>query len=509
MTQIRLGLLAGALGVVIVVIWAIGRAGGSDAPPDGAAKLVPANALAYVHISTDTSRAGTRDALRLLRRFPSFTGVEASLVRSLRRFGRGTGVDFQRDIHPWLGNEAALALLDTQGTTTAAEFVVGVRDRPGAEGFLLRLGRPTSAEMYKGVSVRVYGQQALAFVGRFLVAGTTAAVHAGIDASTGRGAALAGLRDYARARAGAPSGRAADVWVSGDGVKRVLAPRSGALGILGSLLEAPGLVGTDLSLTASGDTARIRVHSIRAPGEVPTLASLPLRSFTPTLPKVMPAPALAFADVGGLDRALERVAAAFPAPLDEVRRDIAPLLTGEVALSVLPRSGNAPPVLELVAPVANEDRARQALARAQGPLIEYFSSRASAGAAPSFSATRVSGITVYRLRISTSFEIDYAVFGGRLVLATDPGAISAVLHTGTHVADQAAFRAVASRGRGPVTSLLFLDLKKLLDFGERTGLAQDPRYIALRRDLRRITAVGLRSTYGENDSTAEISLQIP
>ena len=33
------------------------RGGGASAPPDDAARLVPAGALAYVHVSTDPDRA--------------------------------------------------------------------------------------------------------------------------------------------------------------------------------------------------------------------------------------------------------------------------------------------------------------------------------------------------------------------------------------------------------------------------------------------------------------------
>jgi hypothetical protein len=60
-----------------------------------------------------------------------------------------------------------------------------------------------------------------------------------------------------------------------------------------------------------------------------------------------------------------------------------------------------------------------------------------------------------------------------------------------------------------VTSLLFLDSSQLLSLGEQTGLIGGAHFGVLRADLAKVRAVGLASTSGENDSTAELSLQIP
>jgi hypothetical protein len=60
-----------------------------------------------------------------------------------------------------------------------------------------------------------------------------------------------------------------------------------------------------------------------------------------------------------------------------------------------------------------------------------------------------------------------------------------------------------------VTSVLFLDFSQLLRLGEQTGLTRSAQYNALRPDLQKVRAVGLSSTSGETDSTAELFLQIP
>ncbi len=59
-----------------------------------------------------------------------------------------------------------------------------------------------------------------------------------------------------------------------------------------------------------------------------------------------------------------------------------------------------------------------------------------------------------------------------------------------------------------MTSLLFLDFSQLLSLGEQTGLTRSVRLTAVRPDLEKVRAVGLDSTSGEADTTAELFLQI-
>ena len=56
-----------------------------------------------------------------------------------------------------------------------------------------------------------------------------------------------------------------DAYVSAAGVRRLLIPWGGALGALGSLLYRPELTGLTISLSPSGEGARIRVHSALDP----------------------------------------------------------------------------------------------------------------------------------------------------------------------------------------------------------------------------------------------------
>ena len=86
--------------------------------------------------------------------------------------------------------------------------------------------------------------------------------------------------------------------------------------------------------------------------------------------------------------------------------------------------------------------------------------------------------------------------------------ISAVLAHSRRRVDDAGYRAALSVGSKKVTSLLFADFSQLLNLGEQTQLAQSAGYRSLVPELQQVRAVGLYSTRGEDDTTAELFLQI-
>jgi hypothetical protein len=74
--------------------------------------IVPADALAYVNLSTDASRPAVERARALAARFPDWPLLAAAALSRLRSIVGGSGgSDFATGIRPWLGNEASLALL--------------------------------------------------------------------------------------------------------------------------------------------------------------------------------------------------------------------------------------------------------------------------------------------------------------------------------------------------------------------------------------------------------------
>ena len=142
----RLVALLAAVGVVAVVVAVVllVSSGGDDPPSTAAAKLVPSNALVFLNVSTDPDRDGVKRAVSLGGKLPAFRAVRSTIER---RLGSRQGpINFARDVRPWLGDEAALAVLPTSGTVSESEIVLDVprrRDpslRHGGHG--VRVGRP-------------------------------------------------------------------------------------------------------------------------------------------------------------------------------------------------------------------------------------------------------------------------------------------------------------------------------------------------------------------------------
>jgi hypothetical protein len=94
-------------------------------------------------------------------------------------------------------------------------------------------------------------------------------------------------------------------------------------------------------------------------------------------------------------------------------------------------------------------------------------------------------------------------------VSTSLAGIAAAMGAKGALAGDATYHFVTTGAPKRVTSILFLDLNQLLRVGAQTGLDQDPQFLAVRNDLRRVHAVGLTASGRGIDTTAELSLQIP
>ena len=120
----------------------------------------------------------------------------------------------------------------------------------------------------------------------------------------------------------------------------------------------------------------------------------------------------------------------------------------------------------------------------------------------------IDGVSAHQLSLGPGLELDYAVFRGLVVVSTSLSGIGEVADHPRSLASEPAYRATLQGRPNRVSSLLFLDFSQLLSLGEQTGLTRGAAFRALQADLAKVRAVGLASTSGENDSTAELTLQI-
>jgi Protein of unknown function (DUF3352) len=496
-----------ALALVAVLALAGGLvcagAGGEQAPPDDAARLVPAAALAYVHVSTDPERAADRRLARLAAALPTVARLrdQVSAAISPQVF------DLQRDVRPWLGDELAYAAVSPADSLVLAE----VADRPRAEALVARIGNLSGAAAYRGVRVLVAGPTAVAFVGDFLALGTEAAVRAAVDRDQGDEPRLSDLGAYEHAADGAPADRSVVAYASAAGVREALAPRGGLLGALGALLDRPGLVAAGAALTA--EEGGLRAH-VRLAGGAPRDAA-----FEPLLLERLPEDAAAYLGVRGaprLARLLERLGAGGPlaaaretiareAGIDFDRDLLAPL-ADEVAVAVSAPSGDGAPVVTLKARTTDPARTESALARLQEPLARRL---ALPGTVPGFRPETFGGLEGFTLRVTPELAPSYAIDGDTVVLSTAPAGLDPPRGT---LAAAPGFEATVGSVPDRADSLVFLDLRRLVALGEQTGLTAIPDLATARDDLSRVRAVGAVVSNDHahpSDTTAELFFQIP
>ena len=497
-----------ALAAVAVVALAAGLVcarGGEEGPRDAAAALVPADALVYVHLSTEPDRR----LARLAEALPPIARARDRLAGAIapRAF------DVERDVLPWLGDELAYAAV----SPTDSIVLAAVADRPKAEALVARIGNLSSAARHRGVRVLVAGATAIAFVGDFLALGTEPAVRAAIDRAAGEGDGLDGASGYAHALDGAPAERSVTAYASAAGVREVLAARGGLPGALGALLDRPGLTAAGAAVTAEEDG--LRAH-VRLAGGAPEDAG-----FAPVLLERIPEGAAAYLGVRGglrLARLLARLGAG--GPLAAVRaslpdaagvdldRDLLAPLAGELALAVTGpaedpegTSGGAP-VVTLKARTADPRTTEDALARLQEPLASRL---ALPGTVPGFKPADFGGLQGYTLRVTPELAPSYALSGDGLVVSTAPAGLAPPRGT---LAGAAAFRATVGGVPEQAESLVFLDLRQLLALGEQTGLTAISGLATARDDLRRVSAASAVVTEDPahpTDTTVELFLQIP
>jgi hypothetical protein len=530
----------GLLGVAAIIALAAvlltgngGAAGGGGGSRGGAASVIPADALAYVDLTIDRRDPAVTQALEVARRLPDFPVLGAAVATRLGAvLGGGRPVDFATDVSPWLGGHAALALLNTTTSTAGSLIVVSVADVGRAKAFLRSMGA-TAQGSYRGRALlRATNGNELAFAGRELVIGQDAGVRAALDVAAHAAPSLAGSAVYRRAQGGGAEGQDGgsllDAYASAAGVRRVLADQNGILGAVGSLLSQPALQGVAITLTPTQTGATIRIHSALDPAlvKVGSGGSTPPPAFTPSLAALMPATSSLVLDVadlakvapqvlnagatagvaGGIGPLLIRLGSALRAEGVNVS-DLVSIFHHEAALAIV--GSVQSPTLVIVARTPDQSRTQRELAGLEAPLAQLFAGASSnQSSVPVFNDRQIGGVTAHQLQLATGFQLDYAVFGGLVVISTGLQGIQEVAEQPRPLARAQAFTSVLGSAPRRVTSLVFANLATLIGATQQSGLASGSLGARLMPDLQRITGVGLTSTRGASDSTTLVTVAV-
>jgi hypothetical protein len=520
-TRLRLALALGAV-VALALVWLVAvpalpcqAPGGDRCPPaDDAIHLVPQDALAYVHLNVDPDTEQYEDAAKVFEPLPGIAKQASTLMLSRLPGADGAPPDFERDIEPWFGGEAALAIVPAGGRGVGEEVgLLEASDESGARRFAdsIAAGKPRSTT-YRKVEMHVDRRGvATALVAGFLVIGAKSGVREAIDADSGAEGtgSLAGDRKASAARNALPDKRLADAYLSAGGIAKLVADPRAPLATLASVINPDASEGVAVALVAGDDGLDVDVRSElsrrRAKAHPGFLSAFP--SFEPDLASSLPPDSLGYVGIGDPGKTLRSLlkqagaqepglAAAVSDLVQRVKRlgevdlekDLLPSLGGEAAIALQPAPQT--PFLEFIAADVDAHQASQALARLQGPIAQALNP-SKALQAPVVSQHQVGGLTAHSVRLSPTVDLTYAIEGSTLVVATDPAAVKQLASGEGGLDGEELFDRATDGFPGEVSMLGYLDLGGLIALGESAGLAEDPAYVSFASEIHKLRALGL------------------
>lgn len=455
--------------------------GGDSREPDMATatlRLVPANALVALHLSTDRRRGAVRAGARTAGRLPSWRRLQRDLLR--RVSARGCGIDLRG--RP--GKELTFALLPA---------------RRGASTPLLVTDAPATGV---GEAPSPCGALAAAKVGGLVVIGEPAGLLAVAEVAAGRRRSLTASPVYRRAASALPADRVLDAWASVRGTRDLIGPLGGLYSTLAGFVDAPGLRGAVAALVPRSDGASLVIRRV-------AVSSARVAPFRPTLQRQAPAGALTYAAAGDLGSALQRLLL-LAAPGARVGdRSAGPSLAAlgrlgrESATVVAP--GRRGPVITLLSRVGDPRAVRRAMTALEPELARLVGAPQSA----TWSDATPAGAQARTLADAPGQALSWAMAGTTLIVSTSLEGIGAIRAGGPSLASTRGFQAATGDLRSPVTSLVFLDPNQLLRLGADTGIGPVGALEGNRKDLAKVRAIGVTTAGTSRQSTVDLSLWIP
>ncbi len=498
-------------------------------PVDATLERIPANALAYAHLTLDDDVAQfdrAADVLGRIDRFPQLAQAGLDVLRP----PSGAQVTYADDVRPWAGDDAAVAIVPGPAGANATGVMISIDDRAGAEALVAKVAPgPGTTGKENDVDLTTYDNGfATAVDGEVLVLGDADAVRTLIAAGAEGVKTLDEDPTADAAREQLPENRFADVYVSADGVAKLLTPNASAASTqLETFVDYGATRGFAAGLIARDEGIELDLVSLLDAKKEETSPSFftPLVEFRPTLAEDVGSRALGYIGVGDagqglagvLDRAsnvdagLAKSLSDFSTRLDaeakvDPGRDLLPALRGEAALVAEPTDGI--PFASLIAEEVEEERARTALAKLQGPLLRSINPQ-SGQPLPGFTTTSIAGADAHQLQVSPLVNLTYSLFDSKLVVSTQPAGVEQVKAGGEErLADSEAFEQATRPLGDSLSALVFLNLDELLDLAEALGRVEDPLYASFRDDIRKLHALALGVEAGDHELHTQLFVTI-
>lgn len=474
-----LKLAALALGVAAFVLAACGGGGSGTTASSGPdpASLVPANSPLY--FESVVKPAGDQRAAvdSFLQKISGRSDVGSLVVQSFDKQLQKSGVNYENDIAPWLGERLG-AFATKLGQSPGGAAVVPTTDPGAAMTTFEKAARATPADgkleksSYRGTDYDVQGTTSFGVVGDFFVAGTDDAFKAAVD-TAGGGASLAGSSSYRSALAGAPADRLATV---------VADPKSIVDAVLASSSvqvpsSAPGLKqlhaieGQPVAawLNATSSTVGLTV-STAATGNAPTSGASLIAGFPDDAWLAFGASmfgqglaqglqqlqsAAAAAPTGGLGgpgpaQMLQRLGAVTGVDFNNLTQWLGGV-SGYVSGSSVFSLGGA-----LVLGTSDEQASARTLSQVQSALAHDRNLIVS---------PLGGGQTGFKVQpTGAPVEIDVEQSAGKVVVGLGQASIDNALHPSSSLGDSSAFKAATGALGGDVVPSFYLDFKPIASF---------------------------------------------
>jgi hypothetical protein len=432
-----LGLLLASLALVTGCAGA--KTSASSIPES--ASLAPADALAYVTVTTDVDSSQWKNAADFLRRVP---GASDALSGSLGSALDGQGVDWQGDVQPALGAELVVV------ATADRQPIVLVKPQDGAK--LDALLAKSSAKPVEGT---VDGWTALA---------ETQAALGGYRAALAKGS-LDTVQSFTTGLGELPSDALARAWV--DTAR--LSPELGRLVDQASAQIDLGLDWLAAAVSAEDDGLRV-ILAARTPGGADT-------HYEPQLFGRVPADAVAALSFGGTQGLLDRVQGSVD--VDKVSSALEKLtgislkgltdsLSGEGAFYVRPADGQVPEVTLVLRP-PDPSKTWETLDGLARKLAEQANT--------AITVRTENGVEVHRLTADGATVSFARLADDTIIVTTGSDGIRTFLGDGPKLVDSDAYRRAANtvdlgeRTRG----FLYVDVDGILPLAEAgTGQGVPP-----------------------------------
>ena len=508
-------LIAIAVLAVALVVAAALALGAGERDQDRAAAFVPRDALLYIQVAGDREDDQAFRAARLAGKVPAIVELRTAFLERLT--ATGGSFDWNRDVRPWLGDEAVVAVVGPAPTAARSLLVLRAEDEDAARRFGQRLAGATQGREHRGVEVFGKGDVAAALDGGFLLVGPPDAVRGALDVHRGAAPSLAADATFRRLGEQLPADRLVHGYASRAGLQALLA---GPGAVLSGFPGADRLRGGAFAAAIEEGRARLSLRLLGPVPDAPGRRCARRRGGEAPAVDRASADVLAFVAVRGAGCLLQSLVARPGSTLggalrrfaDLARRDgvdlvreLPPLLDDQATVTLT--GGGEPPAVAAVIENVDERAALSLLGRLQ-PTIASLLDPETTGRAPGFSARRVGDLTAFGANFGPNLELTYAARNGRLLVSTSPaGLFGAVRARGLQDSDDFR-RLLGDRPAGP-SDVVFLDLDGLVALADRLGVGEDPGYVALRDDLAKIGAAGAIIAPDGDQTTVEILLKTP